>query len=180
MIANRQPVDAVYEELRKDIPRKLYPDITYLDRPSADETDATSTGAGRLYRLSISIQSASFDYDAVLKSAWSQHQNVAHIMLHDSWAALTVTLPAKNGTSIVIEIAREFIQACAMYTTLLPGAYRGAAKQAEAAEESDQIAAYYAPLDELASRWPHYVLSPSHPLTVQENDQPWSVFDARS
>lgn len=136
-------------------------------------------GRGIIYNVMIASEqpfSRYFDYEAILKYTRRVHKYVLHIVLDSFQNSIRVTIPSTITPSTVIEIVEKFWYACRNYYStrpLVPTSTRDVASAADIRRESEER---YRPLQMIASKWPHYVIPPSHPYEFLDGSCPCSFF----
>lgn len=145
--------------------------VQYSVRPSANAEEARASGKGKLYHFTFSAvdNQRTMDYEKILEHTKAHHGLVAHILLDQF---LFVTFPALYRPEQIINAAEDFYSGCSRFKLPLrepTGKRRAGVKENEAANKH---------LEQIAVRWPHYVVPPSHPYRYLDPEPSRSFFGA--
>jgi len=150
--------------------------VEYSYRPGADATAFPEKG--RLYHFTFS-QTAStertLDYQQILEYCHAHLPIVAYVILDSFQKSLQVSIPALCPTQEIIEAAERFYYACGNLFTF---SYHNPIQAYAAAQDIAEYEAHNRPFEEIAARWPHYIIPPGHPFEVLGPDCPCSFFEA--
>ena len=129
---------------------------------------------GYLYSVTIVPRnSRRIEQEQFLVSTKFLHPTICHICLDYSPCSVRVTLPAVLGKTTLLEIIEWLIQAA--QATLRPGR-EPKYFRSDANQTASSIDPQVSLVDDLAGKWPEYVLGPSNPMTFLYPDMPCSFF----
>jgi len=153
--------------------------VQYSVRPSADAEGARASGKGKLYHFTFSAvdNQRTMDYPQILEHTKAHHGLVAHILLDQF---LFVTFPALYGPEQIIKAAEDFYCQCSKFTPPLRGSAgkrrKNKTRTSEDGLKENETANKR--FEQIAVRWPHYVVPPSHPYRYLDPERRRSFFGA--
>jgi len=125
---------------------------------------------GFFYDLNIHAYSNRiFHYENFLRSTKRLHDHVLFIILTTDSDHIRILLPSLLGVATLINLVDTFIQAAA--NELWPARSEHSLSEEDIDKAIQQV-------QNLANRWPEYVLGPRNPISFLTSDMPCSFFDA--
>ena len=131
-------------------------DLACSIRPGFESNGSSLVGrSGVVYHAWFNARRSRLLWDSVLKHTEPVHENCIHIRLEQT--SIQVFVPSVIGHDRVVSTIDRFLTQCIECSS--PG------------ELLDEQRA-----EEVAAKWPEYVLGPSHPLGCLDADTPCSIF----
>jgi hypothetical protein len=151
--------------------------LTYSRLASAKSIKATRIigTPGLLYNFNFSTDRTHrmFDFQGILERTKFFHDTAVHIVLEDPFSGrLRVTFPAVTTPANIIAAADAFHSACSNCFT--PRFDEPA--QLSGKRLSQRVQQRATRIQTIASEWPHYVLSSSHPFSILDSGTPCNIF----
>lgn len=133
-------------------------DVTLQGRPWASSFNPKSNPQGILYDCKIIAEGQrGFDYEAFLEKSRDQHRHMVHICLDSFADTVRLTIPAVLGAPSIIGILERMLEIAA---------------NSVGPQQGNQAAA----IQNLARKWPEYVIDDQNPLSFLAPDMPCSFF----
>jgi hypothetical protein len=155
-------------------------DLYYTIRPSLKlrRRLRPQLGAGIVYDVRIGSKhplNRFFDYDQILKTTRAVHGSVLHIILDSFQTGFRITIPGTTQSDRVIEVFEKFSYACRNNYSVRPlvPIDHGIAENVDPVGETVNRKE---PIQLIAEKWPHYVISPAHPYSFLDGGCPCSFF----
>jgi glycine cleavage system protein P-like pyridoxal-binding family len=145
-----------------------------------DRVPKPRPGSGFVYDITIVTRHLSrfFDYERILKYTQSRHKFVLHVMLDSFQHNLRITFPSTVTPTAIIESIERFEHVAHNNYSIAPLVPLTMQTKEEQSPQDSWLEheARNRPFQVIASRWPHYVVPPSHPFTFLDGECPCSFF----
>lgn len=131
-------------------------DLSCSMRPGFERTGVSLVGrAGLVYHARFSSRVSNLPADTVLEQTERVHSNCIHIRLETH--SIEVMVPSVIGHDLLASTIDCFLDRCI--------------ESASPGERADMQR-----LDQIADKWPEYVLGPSNPMGLLDENMPCSIF----
>ena len=150
-------------------------DLSFGARPFSPgpRNEHSARDRGIFYRANFSVAHTRrcFRTGNILSRTLNAHRSLLYLHVDTHQSMVTVSIPSILPVAEIITILEQFYDVC-------ESEIGGTARAHPEADDDPQrwYEQLVAPATALAGEWPHYVLSPVHPLTFLHPDNPCSFF----